>query len=86
MSLLDNFNIGILFMFLSVSVLASSYYVRIIRFLMFLQDKTTKKVIYSTIKYDDMYYNLIIFLFIFNIFFIFFHNIIYLILIKQLIF
>jgi hypothetical protein len=68
---------------LSVSILGSSYYIRILRFLYF-SYKTYKVKRYSIIKFDNLFYNLIVFLFIINVFTVIYHNIIFLIIFKYI--
>jgi len=82
--LVDSHNFIELLWFLSVSVLSSSYYIRLIRFLFFIDNKNNKVKFYSIIKFDQSFYNLIIFLFFLNIFTIFIHNIIYLFILKHI--
>lgn len=82
-NLLNVFNIGTVMIFLCVSVLSASYYIRIIRFFFFFQKRDTKVIIYNQIKYDNMLFHLIIIVFVLNIFVILFHNIIFLIILKK---
>lgn len=84
-SLIDIFNVGNLIIFLCISVLAASYYVRIIRFIIFLQKKKVIVKTFSTIRYSSMLYHVLIILFILNLFIFFFHNTIYLIILKYII-
>lgn len=82
-SLIDIFNIFEVLIFLSISVLGSSYYIRIIRFIYFSM-KHNKIKRYSTIKFDNLFYNLIFILLIINIFTIVYHNMLFLILFKKI--
>lgn len=80
-SLIDYFNNFEVLIFLSVSILSSSYYIRVLRFFYF-SFKTNKIKRYSTIKFDNFFYNLIMILFMINLFTIIYHNIIFLIIFK----
>jgi NADH-quinone oxidoreductase subunit N len=84
-NILNVYNVGTVIIFLCVSILSASYYIRIIRFFFFFQKRDIKSKIYSKIIYDQTLYHLIIILFVLNIFLIFFHNIIYLIILKKII-
>jgi NADH-quinone oxidoreductase subunit N len=66
----------ILVMFLLfINILATMYYIRLIRFLLFVEGRNMKVVLRPTgIKYPSILYNTIIFLFILNILILFFHN------------
>lgn len=81
-SLIDYFNIFEVLIYLSVSILSSSYYIRLLRFFYF-SFKTNKIKRYSTIKFDNSFYNLIMLLFMINLFTIIYHNIIFLIIFKH---
>ncbi len=81
--LVDSFFILEVLILLSVSILGSSYYIRILRFLYF-SYKTYKVKRYSIIKFDNLFYNLIVFLFIINVFTVIYHNIIFLIIFKYI--
>lgn len=81
--LIDSFYIFDVLILLSISVLSSSYYIRILRFFYF-SYKTYKVKRYSIISFDNSLYNLIVFLFIINLFTVICHNIIFLILFKCL--
>ena len=85
LSFLDIFNILEVLMFLSVSVLSSSYYIRLLRFIYF-SSKINKVQRYSVLKFDNSFYNLIFILLLINILTVFFHNIIFLIILKYVIF
>jgi hypothetical protein len=61
--------------------LSSSYYIRLLRFFYF-SFKTNKIKRYSIIKFDASFYNLIVLLFMINLFTIIYHNIIFLIIFK----
>lgn len=80
-SLIDVFNIFEVLIYLSVSILSSSYYIRLLRFFYF-SFKVNKIKRYSIIKFDMFFYNLIIILFMINLFTIVYHNIIFLIIFK----
>jgi NADH:ubiquinone oxidoreductase subunit 2 (subunit N) len=56
------------------SVLSAAYYIRLIRFLFFIESKDIKVKFYTAIKLNKLFYVLIAFLFIFNILIIFYHN------------
>jgi NADH-quinone oxidoreductase subunit N len=64
------------------SVLSSVYYIRLIRFLYFIENKDKKVKFYTTVKLSTSFYFLIVFLFILNILIIFYHNWIYLYILK----
>jgi NADH-quinone oxidoreductase subunit N len=83
-NLLSINNIGTVIIFLCVSILSATYYIRIIRFFFFFQKRDYKLKIFSIIKYDQAIYHLIIILFLLNIFVILFHNIIYLVILKKI--
>lgn len=82
LSLIDYFNIFEVLIYLSVSILSSSYYIRLLRFLFF-SFKSIKIKRYSVIKFNNFFYNFIIILFIINLFTIIYHNIIFLIIFKH---
>lgn len=81
--LIDAYHIFEVLILLSISILGSSYYVRIIRFLYF-SYKYYKVKRYSIIQLDFLFYNLIIILFMINVVTIIYHNIIFLIIFKYL--
>lgn len=81
-SLIDYFNFFEVLIFLSVSILSSSYYIRLLRFFYF-SFKTNKIKRYSVIKFDASFYNLMVLLFMINLFTIIYHNIIFLIIFKH---
>src|SRR5205085_9585726 len=83
-NLLSINNIGTVIIFLCVSILSATYYIRIIRFFFFFQKRDSKLKIFSKIKYDETIYHIIIILFLLNIFVILFHNIIYLVILKKI--
>jgi NADH-quinone oxidoreductase subunit N len=56
------------------SVLSSVYYIRLIRFLYFIENKDKKVKFYTTVKLSTSFYFLISLLFILNILIIFYHN------------
>lgn len=66
------------------SVLSAAYYIRLIRFLFFIENKDIKAKFYTTIKFNKPFYILIAFLFILNILIIFYHNWLYLYILKCL--
>ena len=80
---MDSYHIFEVLILLSISILGSSYYVRIIRFLYF-SYKYYKAKRYSIIKLDFLFYNLIILLFMINVITIIYHNIIFLMIFKYL--
>lgn len=80
-SLIDYFNIFEVLIYLSVSILSSSYYIRLLRFFYF-SFRTNKIKRYSIIKFDNFFYNLILILFMINILTVIYHNIIFLIIFK----
>ena len=71
-----------LIILIGTSVLSAVYYIRLIRFLSFTENKDKKIKFYTIIKLNKFFYFLIIFLFILNIFIIFYHNWIYLYIFK----
>jgi NADH-quinone oxidoreductase subunit N len=74
-----------LLLILIVSVLSSVYYIRVIRFFFFMENKALKIKQFFGLKYHYSLYYLIVFLFILNIFLIFFHNPIYIYILKLII-
>ena len=82
LSLLSNNQLIELFVLLGASIISAAYYIRLIRFIYFVENKNNKVKIYTNIKYKKIFYNIIILLFIINILVIFFHNWIYLYLFK----
>jgi NADH:ubiquinone oxidoreductase subunit 2 (subunit N) len=70
-----------LFLFLGVSVLSTVYYIRLVRFLFFIEKFTNVKK-FESIEHNNLLLYLIIFLFSFNIILIFFHNPIYMYILK----
>lgn len=80
-SLIDIFNNFEVLLFLSISILSSSYYIRLLRFFYF-SFKSNKIKRYSIIKFDNSFYNLIMILFMINLFTIIYHNTIFLIIFK----
>jgi NADH-quinone oxidoreductase subunit N len=85
LNLLNLNNVGIVFIFLCLSIFSASYYIRIIRFFIFFQAKDVKLKTFNRIKYDSLFYHCINFLFLLNIFIFIFHSIIYLIILKIII-
>jgi len=73
-----------LILLIGASVLSSAYYIRLIRFLFFIEKKDMKIKFYTTIKLNKSFYILIVFLFILNILIIFYHNWLYLYILKCL--
>jgi NADH-quinone oxidoreductase subunit N len=81
--LINLYNLCTVFIFLCVNILSAIYYIRIIRFHLFLKEKNEKILVYSSILQDEnTMYNFMIVLFFLNIFFILFHSGIYLVLLK----
>lgn len=76
--LLSLISMGYLFLviiLLFMNILITLYYIRLIRFLLFNEDKDIKnKQIYLTVKHSTSIYSLIMTLFILNILVLFFHN------------
>jgi NADH-quinone oxidoreductase subunit N len=71
---------------LFINILATLYYIRLIRFLLFIEDKNMKIMQRPTgIKYSSILYNTIIFLFILNILMLFFHNYVLLFILSNII-
>jgi NADH-quinone oxidoreductase subunit N len=71
-----------LIILIGTSILSAAYYIRLIRFLSFIENKDKKVKFYTTIKLNKLFYLLIVFLFILNILIIFYHNWIYLYIFK----
>jgi NADH:ubiquinone oxidoreductase subunit 2 (subunit N) len=69
-------------MLIGVSVLSSAYYIRLIRFLSFTETKDKKVKFNEIVKLSNSFYALIAFLFLINILIIFFHNWIFLYILK----
>jgi NADH:ubiquinone oxidoreductase subunit 2 (subunit N) len=63
-----------LVMLIGFSILSAAYYIRLIRFLYFVESKNQKIKFYTTVKLSKSFYFLIVFLFILNILIIFYHN------------
>lgn len=82
-SLIDVFNIFEVLIFLSISILSSSYYIRILRFIYFSM-KHNKIKRYSIIKFDNLFYNLIFILLVINVLTIIYHNMIFLMIFKKI--
>jgi NADH-quinone oxidoreductase subunit N len=60
---------------LFLNIVITIYYIRLIRFLLFTEEKNNKvNYLYVNKKYTDSLYSLMIFLFMLNIFTLFFHN------------
>src|SRR5205085_718268 len=60
---------------LLINILTTIYYIRLIRFLLFTEEKNNKvNYLHVNKKFSDSLYSLIIFLFMLNIFTIFYHN------------
>jgi NADH-quinone oxidoreductase subunit N len=71
-----------LIILLIVSVVSAAYYIRIIRFIFFVSNKDNKVPFNTDIKLGKSFYILLIFLFILNLFIIFYHNWIFLYIFK----
>jgi NADH-quinone oxidoreductase subunit N len=68
------------------NILITIYYIRLIRFLLFTEDKNMKvNYLYVNIKFSNSLYNLMMFLFILNIFVLFYHNYILLFILNMII-
>lgn len=59
---------------LGCSVLGAAYYIRLIRFLFFIESKNKKVMFYTMLPINNLLYFLIVFLFVLNILIIFYHN------------
>lgn len=83
LSLVDTHNLFELMIFLSISVLSASYYIRLIRFIFFIDNKNKKVKVFSNLYFDKAFYNLIFLLFFINIITIILHNTIFLFIFKH---
>jgi NADH-quinone oxidoreductase subunit N len=87
--LLALISMGFLFLvviLLFINILVTIYYIRLIRFLLFTEDKSMKvNYLYVNVKFSKSLYDLIMFLFILNILVLFYHNYILLFIINILI-
>jgi NADH-quinone oxidoreductase subunit N len=87
--LLSLISYGYLFLviiLLFINIAATLYYIRLIRFILFIEDKTGKIIQRPTgIVYSSSLYTVIIFLFILNILILFFHNYVLLFILKNII-
>jgi NADH-quinone oxidoreductase subunit N len=76
--LLALISMGYLFLviiLLFINILVTIYYIRLIRFLLFTEDKSMKvNYLYVNVKFSKSLYDLIMFLFILNILVLFYHN------------
>ena len=71
---------------LFMNILITIYYIRLIRFIFFMEDKDMKvKRIYVNIVYKQSLYDLMVFLFILNILILFYHNYILLFILSNII-
>jgi NADH-quinone oxidoreductase subunit N len=71
---------------LFVNILITIYYIRLIRFLLFTEDRNMKvNYLYVNIKFSKSLYDLMMFLFILNIFVLFYHNYILLFILNTII-
>lgn len=79
LNLIKDFKIIELFIFLLISVLSSAYYIRLIRFLFFMDSKNFKITYFNNLNTDknDLFIFFLLFIFLFNIFIIFFHATLY---------
>ncbi len=60
---------------LLINILITIYYIRLIRFLLFIEEKDNKvNYLYVNKKFTDSLYSLMTFLFMLNIFTLFYHN------------
>jgi NADH:ubiquinone oxidoreductase subunit 2 (subunit N) len=60
---------------LLVNIIVTLYYIRLIRFLLFTEEKDLKvNYLYVNVKFSNSLYSLMMFLFILNILILFFHN------------
>jgi NADH-quinone oxidoreductase subunit N len=60
---------------LFINILTTLYYIRLIRFLLFIEEKNMKvNYLYVNVKFSDSLYSLMMFLFMLNIFILFYHN------------
>ena len=85
LSLLNNYNFFELFVLLGISVLSASYYIRLIRFIFFSESKNEKVKMYSNIKFNLGFYDLLVVLIFINIFIILIHNSVYLFILQHII-
>jgi len=71
---------------LFINILITLYYIRIIRFILFSEERNNKsKKIYNNIKFTRLLYELMLTIFILNILILFYHNYILLIIINNII-
>lgn len=79
LNLIKDFKIIELFILLLLSVLSSAYYIRLIRFLFFMDSKNLKITYFNNMNSDknDLFIFFLLFIFLLNIFIIFFHPVIY---------
>jgi NADH:ubiquinone oxidoreductase subunit 2 (subunit N) len=85
LSLLNNFNYFELFLLLSISVLSASYYIRLIRFIFFSNNKIDKVKLHTPLEFSFGFYDLLVFLIFLNIFLILIHNTVYLFILQYII-
>jgi NADH-quinone oxidoreductase subunit N len=86
LALISNGYFFLVIILLLMNILITLYYIRLIRFLFFNEEKEKKnKYIYLTPKHSNSLYNLMITLFIFNILIFFYHNYILLFIFNNLI-
>jgi NADH:ubiquinone oxidoreductase subunit 2 (subunit N) len=65
----------LVFILLLVNIITTLYYIRLIRFLLFTEERDKKvNYAYTNIRFSDSLYGVIMFLFILNIIILFFHN------------
>lgn len=66
-------------------MLSASYYIRLIRFIFFSESKNEKVKMYSTIRFNLGFYDLLVVLIFINIFIILIHNSVYLFILQNII-
>jgi NADH-quinone oxidoreductase subunit N len=85
LSLLNNYNYFELFLLLGISVLSASYYIRLIRFIFFSENKIKKVKLHTSLDFSFGFYDLLVFLIFLNIFIILIHNTVYLFILQYII-
>jgi len=86
LSLISYGYLFLVFILLFINILSTLYYIRLIRFILFIEEKTNKIVQRPTgVVYSSLLYNAIVFLFILNILILFFHNYVLLFILNNII-
>lgn len=76
----------IVIILLFMNIVITLYYIRLIRFLLFIEEKNKKvDCLFVNIKYSTSLYNLIMFLFLLNILVLFYHNYILLFILNNIV-